>query len=317
MQWDLFHLSWLIGLLACVCCYLWRWQASHFVKWPLGYFLLYASFVAFFQPMGKMGVTGYASQASAAKFAIAVLFSAGLAGFKRKDLVLRAFLAVVAVDTLSLLTGSSGIFIGNTHSSLVSAVFLPLIARDKYLRFLALPVLASILYVKGVASYIALLIHFYMYFAGSAWAGGGLLGCVFVMSVIYPTEFTVSERSRLIWTPAFNFWSEHAPSKLIGFGPMSFEWLSPFFLEIPRMWMHSDWLQYAFEFGIIGLVLAVLFAAYQLWLHRHNPTKISVLLALYVGMLVYSPMQFIIVWCILICFLTEGETYENEHKPRV
>lgn len=311
MNFDLFHLSTLAGLLLAAFLVLWHWQSPFARKLPIYFFLLYGIFVAFLQPIGVMTIYSYAFQASAAKFVLCLMIVPALVS--AVPALSNLCLVIIAINSW-LAPWSQGMFIGTTHSTLVAAIFFPLFFKSYRLSVLAVPTLASILYVQGVASYAVLLVHLFFFVYDSRYyrfAVGALLAGICGLRFYFPREeFLAGSRITDIWAPAFRWWYAHA-NQWIGTGPMSYEWLSPMF-GAPRMWMHSDWLQIFFETGILGLTCAFLIYFVSLWRVRAYPVALSILLGLGVGMTVYSPMQFFVVWFLSLWTVRE---YGNRTKP--
>jgi hypothetical protein len=201
-----------------------------------------------------------------------------------------------------------GLFIGTTQSTLVAAIFFPLLVNDKYLRWASPLVFASIIYTQGLASYGALLVHAFFYLFTTRFSNLALgvpLAGLAAITFYFPREqFFAGSRINDIWAPAFRFWYAKA-NWWVGTGPLSYEWISPM-LGTPRMWMHSDWLQIFFETGAVGLTCAVLIFVYALWELRYFPILLGVLVSLALGMTVYSPMQFFVVWVLIIWTVQYG-----------
>jgi hypothetical protein len=309
MTFDLFHLFTLAGLLLAAALVLLSWPAPFYRKLPYAYFLLYGVLVSFFQPIGQLSVYSQASQASGARFVVCLaLVPLAVKLFPR---FLSVFaLWIITLDALWAATSMQGLFIGTTQSTLVAAIFFPLLVQDKVLRFGAPFVLASIIYTQGMASYGVLLVHAFFFLFTTRFyslALGVPLAGLAALTFWFPKEqFLAGDRINNIWAPAFHFWYAKC-NWWVGTGPMSYEWLSPLF-GAPRMWMHSDWLQIFFETGAVGLACSILLFMYAMWEVRCFPILLGILVSLGVGMAVYSPMQFFVVWVLAIWTVRFGPT---------
>jgi len=119
----------------------------------------------------------------------------------------------------------------------------------------------------------------------------------------YIGNFSITYRLRE-WQEPMRYWVEHA-NKFFGIGPGSFEWVSVAQLTQKRTWMHGDWIQILFETGYLGVSLAISFYIVLLYEVRDKYYKLTTLVGLGLGMLVYSPMQFF--WCQILTVLMVTE----------
>lgn len=315
MIFDPWHLSTLLGMvLVAVGSYF--IPRRDWVKIPYFWILIFSMFVAFFQGAGQMTVQSYGSQAQAAKFALAwVLVPAFFMSISEKWALYlkRAFLLILALDCLWVCTSQPGevfgLFIGVTQTALVGAIFLPLFIRDRYLVWASLPVFLAIQHTWSESAIVVLAIHAVVFYFKTVrnwkWDFVIAFGFIWMCAQIIMTG---GFHSRLaLINPTMSWWlSKNHVIHLAGTGPWSWEFLNLLFLPVQRMWLHSDWVQLLFEFGILGFTSFVLLASYALWKKRKDLTAVSILLSLYFGMLVYSPMQFFIVWG-LLCLTLRGK----------
>ncbi len=315
MEIDPWHLSTLLGVLATAIVLVWQWELNPWVKIAYGYLLVYGIASAFLVKMGMSGTPELVVHLGAAKFCVVFIllplfFEQATRGmwWHFQTWVLAALL----LDSIGVMTGGQGIFIGNTQSALVCAIFLPLFVQHRFLCVLAPLCVVPTFYTQSISGYVALSIHLtmWLYQRRKIYA---LYGVMIGASAFYylPGTDQIFPRTRIVqmWLPNFKWWVLYA-NHWVGTGPMSYEWLSAFGnMGTPRMWMHSDWLQILFETGYLGLSAAVFLAGYGVWYCRKKAFSMSTLLALYAGMLVYSPMQFFIVW-----FLTLNVIKNNSRE---
>jgi O-antigen ligase len=109
------------------------------------------------------------------------------------------------------------------------------------------------------------------------------------------------------WKAVMGWWKGHAPV-WFGMGPGSFEWLAPF-IKIPTgevyLWMHNDYLQFLFEYGYLGMILALLVlcvAVYKSFSMYLFPAVMVSLLA----MAGYFPGHFFLSQCLMMLILFES-----------
>ena len=188
----------------------------------------------------------------------------------------RAITFGLLLDSLWLLAGGPGVFVGNSQDTLVMALFLPLMWA--HWRYLAVAPVLAIVAVPGIAAKGLLVLHL-IYL--SWWT----------LPVIIYYAFTLKisrwhERGEFI-APYVRWWAAYANS-WIGTGPGSFEWLTATQGLGSRMWLHNDWLQIGFEFGLVGLVIFAI-AYYHLARKSQDP---GFFFLLAVAMAAYSPLQF-------------------------
>lgn len=302
MSVDTWHFSTVLTLVVLASVLIYRCPVTLWLKIPWAYFLIYAITLGSLQTMGVTNAYQLGVRANALKIAcLLILLPLFYANFDRStakqrlsNFVLTSMMVILTLDAIYLLFGGWGIFQGDTQDALVLAIFVPLFLKRKYLRF-AFPVwIAAILYVKGLASYIVLALQ--LVILGTIFKKYLLyLPIAYIAYVIHHDSALSGKRWSVVWGEHLNWWAQNA-NPWIGTGPGSFEWIStlgPFVQR--RMWLHSDWLQFLFEYGLFGLILSLVvysFVGVQLW-KRGAARMFSVWICLGVGMLVYSPMQFL------------------------
>jgi len=215
------------------------------------------------------------------------------------------------------------LFVGTTQDNLILAVFLHYFLHwyGRWAWLLLTPVVVGLLDLgehadAGNGALVVLLVYAVLWFAKKdfkKWVGIYFVACaIAVVSIlnIHIDNFNPVIQRLELWDQFISYWQTYANS-WIGFGPGSFEWLSTGKqFKWHWIWMHSDWTQFLFETGWIGLIAAV---SYYLFLLTRNVAdyKRLTLVGLGVGMLVYSPIQFSVIQFLTVLMWTE-ETNERE-----
>ncbi len=308
MSFDPWHLQTFLGIILCA----WLISIRGYITiyqciWA--YFFIYSVGMVFFIPIGVISQLKLALMYNAAKWAL-ILLMLPLAIETISERTVRAInfviLSILFVDSVWLSVGGAGIFMGTTHDGAILAIFLPHLfnAKHKRLPFLAIPFILAILITKSTAGVIIMCAEalvFAAYYIRQRWlaAAISLMWAVFLGVKLF-TDVELRGKRWEHWVKYINFWEANA-NPLFGFGPGSTEWLSYAYKlhDPPQAWLHGDWLQIAFETGVVGLMLALVFWSCAMYSFRKSWAHVASWLGLAIGMLVYSPIQFFLVqWLI-------------------
>jgi O-antigen ligase len=243
------------------------------------------------------------------------VFAVIMADNLRKIFVFMAIL--LSFDAVYVLSGGNGVMTGATFDAAVMAVFIATMVvgisaekRGKLLYLALIPMVGVILTQDGGAAIMALL-------ACGLWNAARLRGLRARLIVLAATVGVAlagyltqgaglySSPGRLrMWAAYMDWWLANA-SPWFGAGPGSFNWIGPltFMDEYQYYWMHNDWLQILFEYGIIGLALSL--AILVKLLRSKDPRIQTFTVGVAAVMCFYSPLhlipvQLLICLCILV-----------------
>ncbi len=250
-------------------------------------------FLPYLEPITKYNL---GLQVFAAKAGIIVL----LLYFCNLKVIYKIVLYILALDAVWLCFGGKGIFYGVTLDTTVFMIFLPLFWRDKVLRFSTPLLLFATFKLGGATSLLALAVHFF-YRPITRYTFLGALGALLYL---YNNPIALVGNRWDIIEPSMQWWANNA-NHYFGTGIGSYEWVAGYHnLQPPLMWLHSDWLQILFEIGFVGLF--VVLTAYVIKIYQCPREDRGMWLALGVGMMFYSPIQYI--YCqILVAYLARSQ----------
>lgn len=311
MNWDVFHLTALLGLFFTLNTILWNMPGPIELKIPFAYFLSASLAIGFWFPIASYSFLEIAMKLAALKFFVTLillwLFTVH-SSEKTKEYVVRFVLGLLLVDAVFIMFGGWGIFnvpIQATLDATIFAIFLPLTFSDKYLKW-SIPVfIAAILHSKGTAAYGILVMSAFLI---STWATSSryawsvfliLFSIVLYMALINP-EFG-GHRWDNVWREHVEYW-QLFENQWFGIGLGGFEWFSPairpwvkhmgYHSEGAKQWLHGDFIQMLIEGGYVGLFMFSSVYLSVMWRLRQIPKYLITWLSLGAGMLVYSPIQF-------------------------
>lgn len=211
----------------------------------------------------------------------------------------RLFLVVAVLESISIIFKlgqdqfkNSALLLNPAQDGAFVACLLPLayeIKRWFKWPLIALMVIAIIMTQAttpfvGLGVFIATLIWFSR-FRILTFAGPLFVAALGVYSQGF-NNFKADSGRLYIWPLAMNYWKEHL-DKIIGAGAGSFFIYGPtieltlhgFGYNQPvYVWMHNEWLQVLFEFGIIGLLLSLAFYFFSLKKSYDRPLGFNTLL---------------------------------------
>jgi len=171
--------------------------------------------------------------------------------------------------------------------------------------------LTSIVFLGGQTSFISLAVGIFFILTARL-STKKILSLGFVLFLmlslgLYLFPVLSLETRFLGWKSIMKWWASYG-NVYWGMGPGSFEWLAPF-IKLSTgevfVWMHNDFLQYLFEYGIVGAVLMVSVLArstFKSWKTYLFPT----LATMYAGMFAYFPAHFFLSQFIMLLVLIES-----------
>lgn len=97
-----------------------------------------------------------------------------------------------------------------------------------------------------------------------------------------------------MWATYLGHWYDYSPL-WIGFGSDTFRFRAPPLAveHLHYTWAHNDWLEILFNNGILGLVAALTFFCYLLWVSRKNTRNFCAILGFGTCMFFYAPLRVI------------------------
>ncbi len=326
---DVWHFSTWIGVCSVVILVCWDIKGSPLLKWPYLYALLYSCSVSFSLFQTAVDPLTLAIKLGAAKvFGTLVLFGwyfsdHSYVSTRSKYYLKLGILLMFTLDAIWLLFGGDGIMVGYTQDSLMMAVLIPMFLQNKYFRF-AIPILlAYIIYSKGAAAYVVVAFQIVMFrwYTVKSWWVRTVDYIIFAGVALYLSRSSFlqnhdiwGKRWNTVWRGHLLWWGKNA-NGITGTGPGSFEWIATTIrvdAAGAKMWLHSDWLQILFEYGLIGLGLAVVAYAYVGRRLTNRPCSLVTWLSLGIAMLVYSPLQFWYVQFLVAYLISQAEFGRQE-----
>ena len=308
MEIDMWHAAMLFGACLGTVLLLNQTKLSLFTKLVLGYFLGYAVCTAFLQPAGSPSALESYMRLSSARLALSMLLVGVTLNSSLMPWVsgLTSLFHMVVLPILVFVGVSP--YVGNSQDTLAIAIMMPIAFRHSSMKAQVLASvlpIAAILSVRGgAAGQVVLLIYLmgllYKFVPRKAsLVIGALILCFGVATAAMQLglhDLSISQNRGALWIPYLDLWAKYA-HPVFGMGPASFEAVSASVGKSiseyrARMWLHGDWIQILFEFGLLGIVLAVSLYLRTLWRVRSNYRIFLATLGLGVGMIVYSPLQF-------------------------
>ncbi len=315
LTFDPWHAQLLVGVFITLTAVILKTKTPWQLKLPWTYFLIYSAVYGVSLSLEPLTPQDFVLKMLSLKsFAVLILlwlFSRDLKSCG-PFVALRFIFAVLVIDCAWLLGGGNGMFEGNTHDTTVMAIVLPLMIPDKIFRW-AIPILGlTIGVIHGATSFLILASYMavFAFRLRMSWLEKSLVAAGLGVSIYWLAQYKPFGVNR--WTSAWRdhllYWAES--NKVVwGFGPGSYEWISYTLREkvgYEQYWLHSDWLQFAFETGLVGLAFALLAYGFMLWRLRYNTIFLLAWVGLGIGMTFYSPIQFFSVQVVAAYLMRES-----------
>ncbi len=216
---------------------------------------------------------------------------------------------------LCIWMGWSGLFNAGSFNAAYAALCIPLLP----IWTIILTVITIVIHHNGTALMIALTqASFFLAFKFGKKKFLPLLPLA--LAVVFPFRYGwdlsnfMSPDERLAhWITYLKLWSSSPSWVILGIGPGSFLYTSLLVNKNPNnifFYMHNDWIQILFEYGVIGFALTVSSFGWALHKAKDRPRVISGIVGAAVFGMTYSPLRFfpsavIVCYFFLECFITE------------
>lgn len=206
------------------------------------------------------------------------------------------------LNSLSVLWNQYGIFNANSMDASVATMMWPaifLFPAGSYWAQLFLGVCGlSLLLAKGSTAWFALIAQLatYVVFFRRTKAIKFVLatGVVALASVGFEEILNPVDRITM-WKTFMGWWRDHTQFFWFGSGGGTFEWLAPAIQARDKniyLFMHNDYLQALFEFGVVGVSLVATMLGSCVWYARKNQVAILMLVGMGVVGLTQFPLRF-------------------------
>lgn len=231
---------------------------------------------------------------------------------KTVQYVYKALIIFISFDALVVCFNGWGAFnAGSLDTSMIAVAIIMLLFRPQQFKSLWTLVLSTVclialIWQKGSTAYFVLAGGLSSYFLARANLSRNpylLLSCIPIISLIFGLGvFTTGDQflnpwDRFVeWKRLFEwFWSN--ANLVVGTGMGSFEVIGPVVQQAAGvkkvfLFMHNDWLQILFEFGILGAILTLWVCADALWRARKEPWLFATLCAFGIAMIPQFPLRF-------------------------
>lgn len=121
-----------------------------------------------------------------------------------------------------------------------------------------------------------------------------------------------------MWATYFDYFSASGKSIWLGFGPGTFEMVGPT-IRIPikgqadyaTAWMHNDWLQILWEYGLVVFLFSLAFYIYVLVRSYHTRHLFCMIVGYGACMCFYSPLHFMLSQLLALALVIESFTTED------
>lgn len=225
-----------------------------------------------------------------------------------------------------------GLIANPSMNAILTALLLPFLRKKWVIPLSILAVISSY-----SATALLILTFFAVYLLYSAYGKRAILGIVTILALstsgfLYVRGlYSIFLSGRLlVWQKSMDyFFHQDARTILFGFGPSSFFVYGPLIQKafIPVMperdvWvmMHSDFLQCAFEFGILGCILMLIVSIYTLKKALVEKSVFLSLCAYFIAMTNYYPIHWpshliVLLFLLLLVFSSSNDSQLKVLKP--
>lgn len=311
---DVWHFQLLVGVFLFTLIAVVRMRGPWQLKFPFVFFLAYSVLFGVWLSSEPLTPEDFVLKMLSLK-TFAVLILLWLVMRERHLLttlvIFRVIFTALVLDCFWLWLGGAGLFEGNTQDTLVMAILLPLMLGDRFYRWATPILIYTIVVTRGGASYLVLAAHMLIWSWHYFKPRDKFIIFVGIAGLLYGLvsgDVINGDRFEKVWSDHLLYWADQ--KKVVwGFGPGSYEWVSYKLraqVGFEQYWLHSDWLQFAFEVGLIGLLLALMAYGYAALKLRRNLPYFATWLGLGIGMTFYSPIQFFSVQIIAAFLLAEA-----------